>query len=284
MVPLGLSAPFARVLFTAAAEAALLVGFPVGVGIAAARLVERGEARALAALGVSPGRISSGVLVPGLIVVACAAVIATSAPSETAGRFAAHLVSRGRLACADPPAARRVDVPLVSMTWICFERGPRLAGRVPGLAPLWFSASDVRPGDELRTIGLSDVHLAGQLGGKLLRLRVGEARIVGLPGWGAPRRLAGPVRGMVVGASALVTALAIAWLVVRRGSPRPLLAAVTSGSAAAGMLAVVRALEAHGAPLRSFWLVPAVGLAIVSTLFVVSAHVAEQRVAWRRAE
>jgi hypothetical protein len=283
-VPLGLSAPFARLLFAAASEAALVIGFPVGAGIAAARLVERGEARALGALGVSPGRISAAVMIPGLAIVACAVAVGMSAPTEPPGQLAARLLSEGRRACADPPAARRVDVPIVSLTWLCLESGPRLAGQVPGIAPLWFSTSDVHPGDELRTVGLDDVHLAGRLGSKTVRLRAGQVRIVGLPGWGGSRKLTGPFRGLIMGASALVMALAVSWLVVRRGVPWPLLVALTSGSAAAGTLAVVRALESRSVPLAAFWVVPPLGLAIVSALFSLSAHVAEQRVAWRRAE
>jgi len=47
-------APFARSLLAVAVEAAVLTGWPVGWALAAARLVERGEAGVLASLGEAP--------------------------------------------------------------------------------------------------------------------------------------------------------------------------------------------------------------------------------------
>src|SRR5947209_16417133 len=48
--------PFARSLLAVAVEAAILTGWPVGWALAAARLVERGEARVLASLGETPAQ------------------------------------------------------------------------------------------------------------------------------------------------------------------------------------------------------------------------------------
>ncbi|MFO0571355.1 MAG: hypothetical protein U0263_37345 [Polyangiaceae bacterium] len=57
-VPLDVSLPFARALGAGATEMAFLIGAPLGTALAVARFVERGEARALHALGVTPARIA----------------------------------------------------------------------------------------------------------------------------------------------------------------------------------------------------------------------------------
>src|SRR5512143_2958280 len=60
-VPFEVTLPFARALGASATETAFLFGVPLGFGLAAASFVERGEARALAALGASPYLIAGSI-------------------------------------------------------------------------------------------------------------------------------------------------------------------------------------------------------------------------------
>ena len=59
-VPLRVALPFAKALTAVAIETAFFVGVPIGFCFAAAQSVERGEARALFALGVEDESIGRG--------------------------------------------------------------------------------------------------------------------------------------------------------------------------------------------------------------------------------
>ena len=284
-VPWLLAAPFARALAAGALEAALLVGLPTGVGIASAIFVERGEARALAAVGARPARVVAGLGAAGLLIVGASMLAEAIAGPEPPGRFADHLVSAGRAACAGSDRPGRVDVPLLSLTWLCFPSGPRVAGRIPGVAaPLWFSAAELRPGDELRGVAARDLHVAGRLAGRVLRMKAADARFVGLPSFRPSRLLDGAPRGLVISASALLVALAGAWCIVCRGAARPVASVAASGGGATAMLASVRALDSRSAPLLRYAAVPLVGVLVAVALFLLIERVARWRVARYRAE
>src|SRR5262245_51090389 len=60
-IPFEVALPFARALGAKSTETAFLLGPPIGFALAAALFVERGEARALEALGVSPSDMTRSV-------------------------------------------------------------------------------------------------------------------------------------------------------------------------------------------------------------------------------
>ena len=97
-----LAMPFARGLLALACEAALLVGWPIGWALAAAALVERGEARALATLGESPTQAVVR-LGPQAAAFACALGLVSFLGGREAsepGEGLTDLVERGRETCA----------------------------------------------------------------------------------------------------------------------------------------------------------------------------------------
>lgn len=270
-VPWGLSLPFARLLFGTAVEISLLLGLPLGVALGAATFVERGEARALSALGASPERLVASLLAPGLVLVAVYVAIASSSEPEPPGRFAGRLVATGRASCTAPTATHRVvQVPLVSLTWLCLAGGPRLVGRVPGFGEgAWFTATDLRPSPELGSAVLDDLRLTAQLGKRVLALHVQDTRLRGLPRWGKPPSLSGAARGAIVGIAALGVALAAAWLVVRRQLASPIAGCAVGGGAALVTLFSLRAADGVAFSLfRYLVLVPLSGLVALAILAV----------------
>jgi hypothetical protein len=283
-VPFALILPFGRVLASRGLEVSILVGLPTGIAIAAALFVERGEARSLQALGVRPIALV-GALVPlGLAAVAASVLVAGAAEAPAPGRLAAGLLDAGRNACANARASRRVDVPLLSLAWLCFERGPRLAGAVPGLhGGFWFTGSDLRPESELRAVQIEDLRLVGALSGLRLALHARDARLSGLPGWGHSRRVDGPLRGVIVGAAALVTALCSAWAIVRAAISHPLWAVAAAGAASLVALAAIRFLDGKGAVAAVYPLVlPSGGLSAL-VLFWLGARGFRWHIAGRKA-
>jgi hypothetical protein len=203
--------------------------------------------------------------------------------AEPPGRFASRLLAEGRAAC-DEAARARVDVPLAALTWLCFASGPRLAGRIPGLSvPAWFSTARIELGDELRSMSLDDLSVAGRLGKRAVHLRVAKARVVGLSGWGGSRRVSGGRRGGVLAAGAVATALFAVWSVVSRGISRPLVVGAIAALSAVAMLACVRALDDRALPLLAYSLVPLVGIVVCSGGFFAVPRFLNGRVAWRRA-
>jgi hypothetical protein len=267
-VPLRLAAPFARALLVGAGEVALLVALPVGVAIASAVFVERGEARALGTLGVSPRRLTLGLAGPGLLLVALYMGLSNASPAETPGRLAARLLAEGRASCADDAAPRRIDVPLATLAWLCFREGPKLVGRVPGVTrDAWFTADDVEVDADLRRVATRGLALATRLESRPLNLRVGEAKVVGLRGWGRPKSLSGMLRAALIGVAALATALTTAFVVIREAAPGPVSAGVLSGLAAAAMALVLSRLDARDAGVMAYVLVPAAGISISTAAF-----------------
>jgi hypothetical protein len=283
-VPILSTVPFAQLLVARGLEVAILVGVPMGVAIAAALFVERGEARALAALGARPARLVAGLVLPGSTVIAVAALaIGFAEPSSSEARLPAALIEVGRNACAERREPRRVDVPLLSLAWLCFEQGPRLVGAVPGLrGALWFTASALRPLNDVSGVDIDELRLAGALSPLRLSLRARTAHVSGLDRWGSPRRMNGIARGALVGMVALFTGLACAWAIVRAGLAHPMGATAAAGAAALAALAALRALDAAAANPAVYALaVPCGGLAGPAFLFLAAGL--RSRIAVRRA-
>ena len=71
-VPLRVAIPFARALAAVAIETSVVVGLPIGFGVAAAVVSDRGESRAMHALGASPFDVIGGAWWVALVLVGLA--------------------------------------------------------------------------------------------------------------------------------------------------------------------------------------------------------------------
>jgi hypothetical protein len=283
-VPAGIALPFAGLLAARALEVSVLVGVPTGVGIATALFVERGEARALAALGATPLRIAVAVVPLGLAVLVATMSMGSATASESPGRVVARMVNAGRAACAGQRAPRRIDVPLLSTSWLCFPSGPRLAGGVPGFhSGLWFTASAVEPATAEPAVVIDDVRIAGVVSSLRLSVHAARVRVSGLSGGGPSRRLGGTRRGFLVGLAALVTALASAWAILRGGLAHPIWAAAGAGAAALAAMAVIRVLDDRQSGITAYAWVLLLGAASALLLHAVAARVLRGRIAGRKA-
>ena len=196
-VPPHVAGPLARGVLAVSLETALFVAPPIAWALAAARLVERGEARALHAIGVRPASIVASSW-PAVIAMALAATAATAAWGREAaapGRLVRDLLHDAELACAAAgaraPAA--VDVPLVRLSWVCFPgEPPRVIGPAPfGGGRAVLAATRVAPSDDLRAIDLEDLAIlvpsSGEAGaGPADRgATAAELRVPGPVGWRA---------------------------------------------------------------------------------------------------
>lgn len=282
----GPSLPFARALLAAAFEAALLIGAPVGVAVGTALFVERGEYRALAALGARPRQILSSLTLPIALLFSLAIVGATLSDPAAPGRFARELVDRARTGCHETDAAQR-DVPLLGVSWICLKPMPRLVGRVPGVRQAWFSAGSVSITDDLRAAELRDLRVAAHAAGRTVSMRVGEARMAGLPGWGSAKRLEGVRRGMVVGFAAALLSWFGAFSILKCATG-PLPSAFAALCASAVTVEALRFLDARRDFGWVYLLVPALGALILRTAqwaaAALGAHVERARIARARSE
>jgi hypothetical protein len=219
-VPLVVALPFAKALAVVAVETALVVGFPVGFSLGAAIFVERGEARALQALGVSPLELvmRSASRAAAAAAVAAAVVTVCDVDARAPGRIAAQLIEQGRSSCAGATEPRSALVPMVGVTWLCFPgQPPRVTGPLPrsgGRA--WFTAAELHASDDLRTFVLEDLRLVTRPGSGLQRaeLRVRHATVTGLRAWGRPSTLTVTHRAALIASTSLVLGLLVAWLVV----------------------------------------------------------------------
>lgn len=262
-VPLSLAAPFARVLASSSLEASVLVGVPLGVALATASFVDRGEARALAALGASPARLV------GELAVALALLSVSFAPSarlsevNALGALSNRLVAEGRRSCAESESPRRVDVPLVALTWLCFERGARIVGRVPGFGDgAWFSASDLAPSADFGTVTLSDLHLSARLGSRIATVHAGTSRLSGLPRWGTSRSFGGVARALLVALSASLAALGLAVAILRRRLSSQVHAAALAALSSVAVLSVLLRLDRDRAAAVAYVGLPVLALVL----------------------
>jgi hypothetical protein len=281
-VPLETSLVFAEVLAARGAEVAVLIGLPVGTAIAAALFVERGEARALAALGVRPLRLAAGLVPLAVATVLSSIAVARSTETPTTNEFVGRLVGSGRRVCAGARPPRRVDVPLVSMSWLCFATGPRLVGAVPGLrSELWFTAADLRGFAGERGLIVDDLRVVGPNLG--LSLHATEARVSGLPGGPGARRPGGALRGLLTGLVATATALASAWGVLRRNPQGPSRAAAAAGAAALATIALLRSLDDGQAGVAAHALAVPVGAVMALLLQAAARPFPSSHIAGRKA-
>jgi hypothetical protein len=270
-IPWATLAPFARSLLAVAIEAAILTGWPVGWALAAARLVERGEARVLASLGESPPQTLLR-LAPQAAIFAVMLGLTSAALGRDAaapGRIVGALLTEGRAACAPgrgdgPREPATHAVPFVSATWLCAPEGPRIVGRAP-LGGVVFAAKGAHVSDDLRRIDLEDAQLAlppaGGANGDgafTFRVHVGTLTLRGLVPWAQASSIPPWLRAVVVTASGLAAASAavFALLMLKRRRVGPVLAVAIGASGPLAALGALRGLELRIPEVASWaWLV-----------------------------
>jgi hypothetical protein len=258
-VPWAVAAPFARGLAAVTLEAALFLGWPVGCSLACFRLVERGEARVLQALGERPARTVARLAPPALTLVLALGAVALvyGSDANAPGRVATELVARARASCQTVRRPKTYAIPFTQMTWLCAPgRQPRLVGSALGtMSSAVITAKDARIAGDFRVLELDDARL----------LFPGEAP------WAHASTLPALLRAVLFALSAgIASCLAAAF--VLRGAASTRLGALTLG--AVGPLAaleLVRVLERADAAPVAFVLVPvACAAAVVVTAGLLS--------------
>jgi hypothetical protein len=294
-IPWATLAPFARSLVAVAVEAAVLTGWPVGWALAAARLVERGEARVLASIGERPSQTVMRLAPQAALFVAILGFTSVALGRDAAapGRIVGALLAEGRAACGranDGDLARPAThaVPFVAATWLCAPSGPRLVGRAP-IGGLVFSATGARVTDDLRRIELDDARLAlpGSTAAKgpggdaalTFRVHVGTLTLRGLAPFAQASSIPPFVRAIIVTTSGLVasSAAVLVLLELRRRRVGTVAAVAIGAAGPLAALGALRGLElrvpevASGAWLLAFVLVPIAAIAAVVATSAVAA-------------
>jgi len=287
-IPWTVLAPFARSLAAIAVEAAILTGWPVGWALAAARLVERGEAGVLASVGEAPAQTVSRLLPQAALFVAVLGVTSAVLGRDAAapGRIVRALIDEGRAACAQESARSTPAthaVPFVAATWICTPGTPRLVGRAP-IGGVVFTASGARVSDDLRRIDLDDARLALAASTKseanlTFKIHVGTLTLRGLAPWAQASSVPPLLRAVVVTLSGLAAASAavLALLKLRRRRIGSVAAVAIGASGPLAALGTLRGLElrvpevASGGWLLAFVLVPMVAVVAVASASFVAA-------------
>ncbi len=236
-------APFLRSLSTLALEAAILVGWPIGWALAAARLVERGEHRVFAALGESP-RTTALRFAPQAALFACALGLVSFVGARDAGapgRVVMELLDEARVSCAASKGAATFAVPFTNATWLCRpDAAPRLAGFPPGgLSSVFFTASDARISGDLRSVELTDARL---LVGTT-NVHASSLRLAGLSPFTHGSNVPPLARAFVLGLGGAGAALLSVYLVLARVARRRFVAFATGASGPLAALGLLRLLE-----------------------------------------
>ncbi len=283
-VPIRLAAVLARGVLGVSLETALFVAPPIAWALATARLVERGEARALFASGTGPARIVASTW-PAALVVALASALAAAAWGREAsapGRRVRDLVGEARAACSASRAPAAVDVPLVGLAWVCLPgAAPRLVGAAPfvaspgGAGAPVFSATELVVSDDLRGLTARGLTLAlpdsGPDRGDGPRIHVAEATIHGVTPIGRASNLGVAGRALLLGASSVMMA-AFAAAITLRGAIQSRVRALALGTAgpAAALLAFSTLERAPTAPLV-YAAAPLAGILAIAALAAVFA-------------
>ena len=275
----------ARGVLGVSLETALFVAPPIAWALATARLVERGEARALFASGAGPARIVASTWPAALFVALASALAAASWGREASapGRLVRDLVGEARAACSAAAAPAAVEVPLVGMTWVCLAGdAPRLVGAAPfvasqgaAAAPV-FSATELVVSDDLRglvarglTLALPDSGSGSRDGA---RLHVSEATIHGLTPIGRASNLGVASRALLLAASSMIMA-AFASVAALRGALQSRVRALALGTAGpAAALLVFGSLERSTAAPLFYAAAPLAGIVAMAALAAVFAR------------
>lgn len=269
-LPARVALPFASGLFSAALEAAFLVGLPVGFALASALFVERNEARSLFALGIGPARIVASTAPLALLLVLLTALSSWAWGREASapGRLARVLVSEARAGCLDlDRGARAVEVPFVSATWLCQEGDPpRLVARLRGTEAV-FTASAIEIDDRLAKVAATDLRLSLPSEAPA-RLRVARSTLRGLEPFARSSRLSPWARALLVSTTAGVLALLAGWAILRFGGGGRVEALIFGGSGPIVVLGGISLLDRMSVTTLTYLVIPA---AAVVTIFAVLA-------------
>jgi hypothetical protein len=262
-VPREVALQFARVLVGVAGEAAYVVGLPLGAALASATLHERGEARALFALGVSPRQIALGSWRTLLLLVVSFGAVSwgVGRGPDAPGAFANRLLEAGKTSCSNARARSSAMVPLLDVTWLCFPgQAPRLVGGVPGARQrVWFTAEGASANTGMTQVTLRGAELAfrSDEGRRVARVSVAEARITGIT-WpagvdrGASGRGPSALSMLLTGVCSALTVMGVTLRFAASRLSATALAVV--GSVAP--LAALRALEGTGVTIAVVFVPP----------------------------
>ena len=269
-VPARLGLPFARAALAVSLEVALVVAPSLGAALAAARFVDRGEARAVFALGASPRSLVASALPVWLLafVLSALASLAWGLEAEAPGRLASRLLEEGRVACVDsalraPNTPHAAAVPLAEATWICLPgEPPRLVMSPALLGGSALAARSIVLSPDSASLVADDLVLvlpSNETTGPMT-VRVGRASVRGLLPLGRPSNLRAPVRAVLLASTAALTALLASLAVLASSIGGRALALFVGLSGPALALLVFSALERAESPLGAYLLVPALGL------------------------
>jgi hypothetical protein len=276
--------PFARGLLAMGLETALLAAPPLGWAFAAAVLVERGEARAFFAAGLSPGAVVRATLLPAAFFAALAAVAALAWGTEAAapGRLARDLVAQSKRACDGATSARAADVPLVGVTWLCNPgEPPRVVGSLPGRARGTFTAFGLRVSDDLRAVEVEDMKMT--FGDSVpVRVHAKVASIAGLSPWGRASNLRPAIRAALLSLTGAGLALLVALLVLRGGHSSRVVALAMGGAGPAAALMVFSMLERRQTFPIAYLAVPAAAVVAVAAAGGLSTVLRRSLSPWQR--
>jgi hypothetical protein len=254
--------PFARALFAVGLETTLLCAPPIGWALSASTLIERGEARALFAIGLGPARVVRASVAAALGFAAMAALAALVWGTEAAapGRLARSLVEQSKRSCAGEVTPRAAHIPFVGATWLCFQQHPpRLSGALPGGGGT-FTATDLAISDDLRSLHFSDMRLLlGEAGN--IRLHVDEAHVTGLSPWGRASNLRPAFRAALLSLTGAGLALLSSLFVLAGSVSNRLLSLLMGGAGPVAALLVMSRLEQGDHLPGVYALVPLAGLA-----------------------
>ncbi|MDI1445107.1 hypothetical protein [Polyangium sp. 6x1] len=269
-VPARLGLPFARAALAVSLEVALVLAPPLGAALAAARLVDRGEARAVFALGASPRSLVASALPVWLLVFVLSALasLAWGLEAEAPGRLASRLLADGRAACVDrasrePGAPHAATVPIAEATWICLPgEPPRLVMSPSLLGGSALAARSIELSADTASLVADDLVLAlpaNETSGPMT-VRVARASVRGLLPLGRPSNLRAPVRAALLGVTAAASALLASLAVLASSIGGRALALFIGLAGPALALLVLSALEREKSSLLLYGLVPALGL------------------------
>jgi hypothetical protein len=244
-VPWRVAVPFARALLAVAMETALLCAPPMGWALAAAKLVERGEARALFANGISPVDIvrRTAPHAAACALMAGAAALAWGTEAAAPGRLVRAIVQEAKHGCENATSPRALHVPLVGATWLCAAPSPaRIFGALPANAG-HFSARDLSVSDDLRAVELTDSQIL--LAAPEVRLHVAETHVRGVAPMGRASAMQPWVRSVLVATTGACLALAAAWLVLQRANGSRAVALLLGAAGPFAALSMLTHLEAR---------------------------------------
>ncbi|MDC3980110.1 hypothetical protein [Polyangium jinanense] len=269
-VPVRLGLPFARAALAVSLEVALVLAPSLGAALSAARFVDRGEARAVFALGASPRSLVASALPVWLLafVLSALASLAWGIEAEAPGRLASRLLADARAACVDgaardPRTPHAATVPIAEATWICLPgEPPRLVMTPSLLGGSALAARSIELSADTASLEADDLVLAlpsNETTGPMT-VRVARASVRGLLPLGRPSNLRAPVRAVLLGATSAASALLASLVVLVSSMGSRALALFVGLSGPALALLVLSALEREKSPLFAYGLVPALGL------------------------